>query len=186
MNSFADIVFVVLANYINTLAFYGSTGRTRSCEMACGYCPVNIKLFPKNNNTVNINLYPTKNCTCDGVGYNDSQCEQDVHCLNDNVEPMNANNIDRKSEICDTVNLNVSVNVAPTNPYTIMPPPPHKMCNKNVMIYNYHRKSNGKMQNGSGRSLSPLGYDSDESTQSYCSQGNVAEENGNIFSIYNP
>lgn len=124
--------------------------------MACGYCPVNIKLFPKNNNTVNINLYSTKNCTCDSVGYNENQCEQDVHSLNNNVEPMDANNTDRKAEIRDAVNLNVSVNVAPANPYTIMPPPPHKMCTKDMMMYNYHRKANWKIQNGNGRSLSLL------------------------------
>lgn len=151
--------------------------------MACGYCPV-IKLFPKNNNTVNINLYSTKNCTCDSVGYSENQCEQDVHSLNNNVEQMDVNGTDRKAEICDGVNLNVSVNLASTNPYTIMPPPPHKMCNKDAMMYNYHRKANNwKMQNGNGRSLSPLGYESDESTHSYCSQGNVADENGNMASF---
>lgn len=112
----------------------------------------------------------------DNALLNEKQCDQDVHCLNNNVELMDANNIDRVVDMPEGAN----VNMAPNNPYTIMPPPPHKICNKNIMILNYHKKDNWKVPNGNGRSLSPIGYESDESSQSYCSQGNMPDENGNV------
>lgn len=62
---------------------------------------------------------------------------------------------------------------------TMPPPPPHKIVNNNnksLLPINYNRRGYWKSGYTNGRSISPLGYDSDESCKSYSSKGNSIDE----------
>lgn len=75
---------------------------------------------------------------------------------------------------------NSEINVNVSLPLNTMPPPPHKTVNDNKHLtpLSYNRRGNWKFNYINGRSLSPLGYDSDESSKSCRSKGNLAEEHG--------
>lgn len=83
----------------------------------------------------------------------------------------------RNTEI--SVNLSQALNTMP-------PPPPHSVINNNksMLPLSYNRRGYWKSNCTNGRSLSPLGYDSDESCKSYGSKGNIREEHGKPKYIY--
>lgn len=64
-----------------------------------------------------------------------------------------------------------------------MPPPPHKLVGsgKNALPVSCNRREYWRSNYTNGRSLSPLGYDSDESCKSFGSKGNSTEEHGKHF-----
>lgn len=75
--------------------------------------------------------------------------------------------------------IHLNVSKAPLN--TMPPPPPHKIVNtsnKSMLPLSYNRRNYWKSNYSNGRSLSPLGYDSDGSCKSYGSKGNISEEHG--------
>lgn len=131
-----------------------------------------LNLNPRNckpdNSTVN-NI-PTGKC-CNGLI---KACNRyDLKKVSTNFEDAKMPVVQKQQ----TQNSEINVNISP--PLNIMPPPPHKIVNKdNVTPFSYNRKGYWKSNYINGRSLSPLGYDSDESSKSYGSKGNVAEEHG--------
>lgn len=107
---------------------------------------------------------------CFAKGYN----KYDIKKINNNFEEDVKRTMIQKHQIQKSdINLNVSP------PLNTMPPPPHKVVNdKNIAPLSYNRRGYWKSNFINGRSLSPLGYDSDESTKSYGSRGYVTEEHG--------
>lgn len=142
--------------------------------MATDYGPVNVELISKNNNYKGYKNLSSRNYrNYDEQCHTENQSERDVSVFNNNVDVK-----DLKDNIKHPGDL-IQMRVQQNAPFDIMPPPPHKI-NNNIMLYNYHnnRKANWKKNHVNRRSLSPLGYESDESTKSYCSQGNMPDENG--------
>lgn len=152
--------------------------------MATDYGPVNVELISKNNN---YNGGSYKNLSSRSYRTYDEQClaenqsDADVSVFNNNVDIKDLKDNIKHPGLTDNL---IQMHVQQNAPFDIMPPPPHKI-NKNIMLFNYHnnRKANWKKQHANRRSLSPLGYESDESTKSYCSQGNMPEENGEYDSF---
>lgn len=106
--------------------------------------------------------------------YNGCNNRYDIKKLNNNVEDV------KKRLVQQIQPLQNGEVILPPKKLNTMPPPPHKIVNdnKSMLPVSYNRREYWRSSYTNGRSLSPLGYDSDESCKSYGSKGNGTEEHG--------
>lgn len=124
------------------------------------YCPVNFELLKKNNGNMCGSLLRS---TVNGK----NTCES-FNCNN---------NVGSRFNSKARENFNIPLHMSQSNPYSTMPPPPHKIQNKNEGIYNGNHRNDWKNRNNS-RAMSPLDYEREESVKSYRPQGNSAYSKG--------
>lgn len=77
-------------------------------------------------------------------------------------------------------NVKTNLNIPPPA-NTMRPPPQHRIGlgnNNNISTLSYPHWGSWKGNFSGGRPVSPLSYDSDESSKSYGSKGNLTEEHG--------